>query len=61
MRKAFSGAFIMNNKFSYVRATRALAEGEADAVSFGRDFISNPDLPHVFRQSKTPVESNVST
>ncbi|VXC35250.1 conserved hypothetical protein [Pantoea brenneri] len=61
IRQAFSGTFIMNNDFSYARATRALADGEADAVSFGRDFISNPDLPHVFRQGKMPVESNVST
>ena len=61
IRKAFSGTFIMNNEFSYARATQALAEGEADAVSFGRNFISNPDLPHVFLKGKTPVESDIST
>ncbi|WP_286865355.1 MULTISPECIES: hypothetical protein [Pantoea] len=51
----------MNNEFSYARAVQALNEGEADAISFGRDFISNPDLPKVFRQGKTPVKSDVST
>jgi len=45
MRKAFKGFFVLNSDFDRVKAQAALDAGRADAVSFGRPFISNPDLP----------------
>jgi N-ethylmaleimide reductase len=45
IRKVFPAALILNSDFDLERAEAALAEGAADAISFGRPFISNPDLP----------------
>jgi N-ethylmaleimide reductase len=40
---------IVANGFNRETATRAVAEGAADAVAFGRLFLANPDLPERFR------------
>jgi N-ethylmaleimide reductase len=45
IRKAFAGPLILNSDYTLERAQAALSAGECDAVSFGRPFISNPDLP----------------
>ena len=45
IRKVFPGPLILNSDFDLDRAEAALAEERADAISFGRPFISNPDLP----------------
>ncbi len=50
MRAAFKGPFILNSDYDYRRGQAALNLGEADAISFGRPFISNPDLPKRFVQ-----------
>jgi len=47
-RKAFGGAYIANEKFSYESAEQAVEAGEVDAVAFGKLFIANPDLPQRF-------------
>jgi 2,4-dienoyl-CoA reductase-like NADH-dependent reductase (Old Yellow Enzyme family) len=52
MRDAFSGAYIMNEGFDQQSAQRALDEGIADAVAFGKLFIANPDLPRRFAQQE---------
>jgi 2,4-dienoyl-CoA reductase-like NADH-dependent reductase (Old Yellow Enzyme family) len=44
IRKAFAGPLVLNSDYSLERAQAALAAEEADAISFGRPFISNPDL-----------------
>ena len=44
MRQRFGGTWIANNGYTREMALKAVAEGRADAVAFGRDFISNPDL-----------------
>ena len=49
LRDEFHGPMIVANGFTRATATQALAEGLADAVSFGRLFIANPDLPERFR------------
>ena len=45
MRKAFQGQFVLNSDFDQCKAQAALDAGRADAISFGRPFIANPDLP----------------
>jgi N-ethylmaleimide reductase len=45
IRKAFAGPLVLNSDYTLERAEAALAAEEADAISFGRPFISNPDLP----------------
>jgi N-ethylmaleimide reductase len=44
MRKAFPGPFILNSGYTPASAQAALDQERADAVSFGRPFIANPDL-----------------
>jgi 2,4-dienoyl-CoA reductase-like NADH-dependent reductase (Old Yellow Enzyme family) len=45
IRKAFPGPLVLNSDFALEAAQSALEEERADAISFGRPFISNPDLP----------------
>jgi 2,4-dienoyl-CoA reductase-like NADH-dependent reductase (Old Yellow Enzyme family) len=46
LKKRFGGVLIANEGFSRETARQVIAAGEADAVSFGKEFIANPDLPH---------------
>jgi len=45
LKKLFHGVVIANEGFNRETAEAAIAAGEADAVSFGKDYIANPDLP----------------
>lgn len=44
LKKAFGGVYVANEKLSKETAEVLLEKGHADAVSFGLNFISNPDL-----------------
>lgn len=44
LREAFGGVYIANENFTRETAERALSDGVADAIAFGRAFIANPDL-----------------
>ncbi|MET3107653.1 2,4-dienoyl-CoA reductase-like NADH-dependent reductase (Old Yellow Enzyme family) [Oxalobacteraceae bacterium GrIS 2.11] len=46
LKKRFGGVLIANEGFNRETAQQIIEAGEADAVAFGKDFISNPDLPH---------------
>lgn len=46
LKKRFGGVLIANESFTLESAQQVIATGEADAVSFGKDYISNPDLVH---------------
>jgi len=56
LRQEFQGPLIAANGFNRETATRAIAEGVADAVAFGRLFLANPDLPERFRLN-SPLNS----
>ena len=45
LREAFSRPLVLNQDFTADSAAAAVAHGPADAIAFGRPFISNPDLP----------------
>jgi len=45
LKKRFAGVLIANEGFNRETAQQVLSAGEADVVAFGKDFISNPDLP----------------
>jgi 2,4-dienoyl-CoA reductase-like NADH-dependent reductase (Old Yellow Enzyme family) len=45
LKQAFGGVYIANEKMTKEIAENIIATGEADAVAFGKLFISNPDLP----------------
>jgi N-ethylmaleimide reductase len=44
LKKRFGGVLIANEGFNRETAQQVIAAGEADAVSFGKDYIANPDL-----------------
>jgi N-ethylmaleimide reductase len=48
-RPIWRGALISAGGFTGETAEAAIAQGHADAVAFGRIFISNPDLPRRLR------------
>ncbi|MFA5262549.1 MAG: alkene reductase [Opitutaceae bacterium] len=48
IRKEFGGALILNQELNRETGAQLLANGEADAVSYGQLFIANPDLPMRF-------------
>jgi 2,4-dienoyl-CoA reductase-like NADH-dependent reductase (Old Yellow Enzyme family) len=48
IRKAFHGVLVLNSDYDLARGEAAVANGDADAITFGRKFIANPDLPYRF-------------
>jgi N-ethylmaleimide reductase len=44
IRKVFTGPLVLNQEYDLARAEADLASGLADAISFGRPYIANPDL-----------------
>ncbi|MBB6124437.1 alkene reductase [Sphingobium subterraneum] len=61
IRKHFSGPLVLNSDYSLERAQADLAAGKADAISFGRPFIGNPDLPARLERGVELVETNMAT
>mgnify|MGYP000091251495 CR=1 FL=1 len=49
IRSLYSGALILNSDYTAKAAAAAVADGRADAISFGRPYISNPDLAERIR------------
>lgn len=48
-RKIYNGTIITNGNYDFNSGNLAINEGIADLVSYGRLFISNPDLPVRFK------------
>jgi N-ethylmaleimide reductase len=44
LKQAFRGTYIANNGYTRDLAIEAVSSGSADAIAFGKAFISNPDL-----------------
>ncbi len=61
MRVVYSGRIVLNSDYVGATAEAKLAEGVADAISFGRPFIANPDLVARFRSQAPLNEANVAT
>ncbi len=49
LRTQFGGPLVLAENFDRDRAVRAIEEGRADLVAFGRLYIANPDLVERFR------------
>lgn len=45
----FDGPVILNDSYDLERGNRALKEGKAEAISFGRHYVANPDLVEKFK------------
>ena len=50
LRKIFTGKIIAAGGFEPDSAESIVEKGDADAVTFGRYFVSNPDLPRRIRE-----------
>jgi 2,4-dienoyl-CoA reductase-like NADH-dependent reductase (Old Yellow Enzyme family) len=61
IKDAFGGIYIANESFTQETAERALADGIADAVAFGKLFIANPDLVTRFARHAPLNEWNGAT
>lgn len=61
LKKAFGGVYIANEKYTQAQAEQVIEAGEADAVAFGKLFISNPDLPQRFRTGAPLADPNPET
>ena len=51
IRKAFKGVLVLNSDYDLARGEAALANGAADAITYGRKFLANPDLPRRFAEN----------
>jgi hypothetical protein len=58
LRAAFRGSLIQNGGFRGESAARYIDSGKADAISFGRPFIANPDLVERLRHDAPLAEAN---
>ena len=61
IRPHFRGALILNSDYVGSSAEARLAEGAADAISFGRPFIANPDLVERLRGGAELNQPNPKT
>lgn len=50
LRDKFNGAYMANGGYNAGSAEQSLQAGRSDFVSFGSDFIANPDLPERIKQ-----------
>lgn len=61
LKAEFGGVYIANEGFTRESAEKALADGVADAVAFGKSYIANPDLVARFAAHAPLNEPNPST
>jgi N-ethylmaleimide reductase len=60
-RPIWRGVLITAGGFTGETAEAAIADGHADAIAFGRIFISNPDLPRRLREGLPLTPYNRAT
>ena len=61
MRSVYSGKIVLNSDYDGPSASARLDEGVADAISFGRTYIANPDLSERLRTGATLNEWDTKT
>jgi N-ethylmaleimide reductase len=48
IRQVFKGPLVLNSDYDFARGQATVASGAADAITYGRKFLANPDLPQRF-------------
>lgn len=61
MRPLYSGKILLNSDYDGPSARTRMAEGVADGISFGRPFISNPDLVSRIRRGIALTPGDAAT
>ena len=61
LRQKWTGFYMVNGGFDFASGQKAIKTGYADAVSYGRPFIANPDLPKRFEQNADLNEPDMNT
>ena len=61
MKEAFDGTFVANGEFEAEEAEVWVKEGHADAITFGRMLLANPDLPARIAQDGPYNKADSST
>ena len=61
IRKIFTGPLLLNQEYTRASADADLQSGLADGISFGRPFISNPDLVLALRDNAPITPDNYKT
>ncbi|MEN2283350.1 alkene reductase [Algoriphagus sp. SE2] len=60
-RPIYKGTLVINNQFDQEKGNKIIEEGLADAVAFGKLYISNPDLPVRFENNAQLAEWDQNT
>jgi N-ethylmaleimide reductase len=58
LKQHFTGAVILNGSFDAEHAQAFIGAGQADAISFGRPYIANPDLVSRLRDNLPLASAN---
>lgn len=61
IRRVFNGPLVLNADYTRITGQHMLDIGLADAISWGRLFISNPDLPRRFAENAPLATPNMGT
>lgn len=61
IREHFHGPIVLNSDYDLARAQADLDSGLADAISFGRPFLANPDLVHRLQEGAPLNEDRIDT
>jgi N-ethylmaleimide reductase len=61
IRKVFTGPLVLNQEYTLAGAQADLDSGVADAISWGRRYIGNPDLVERFRAGAPLTDDDPKT
>jgi N-ethylmaleimide reductase len=61
IRRLYRGTVIRAGGFDAASAEKALVEGKADLIAFGRPFLSNPNLPKKLRDGSALTPPDMAT
>ena len=61
LRRKWPGLYVANGGYDGPSGERAITDGRADAIAFGRSFLANPDLPRRLQHRAPLNEPNQAT